>query len=264
MALLGLFLLELVLVAPAIAQQQAPSSPVISPPSKTSWTGSGIMWLAVAILLGVVPAAVRLDRWFHPFIGLGVYANVWSGLYLSSMSLLSAMSYSQITALRSLSSALGGSTPDLMRGLSAVGGGSVSHAFIGLGRLGKRRVPDPTSPNQPETPRATVIPNFFLASIHDAIGDRLRERMHSQIRRLAGAYPWVKIRDVCCQLLEDQMTLGLLPRDEGQKVIRQIRSLPIASEQDQANSKYTALRLTIAKSSFRALRSRLHAERTTH
>ncbi len=76
-------------------------------------------------------------------------------------------------------------------------------------------------------------------------------------------YTREKIRELCCQLLEDEIP-ERLSNEEGQKLIRQIKSLPIASEADERKSKYTALRLTIAKSSFRALRSRLSAQADEH
>ncbi len=138
------------------------------------------------------------------------------------------------------------------------GRGGASHAIILLGRMRRPRVQEPTLPGQIETSRGTASPNLILACFHDHIWDCIRERMRFEIERMAAKYTWEIIKDVCCKLLADQMT------DEAKQAVKQIESPPEASETGQAKSKESALRLTIANSSFRALRSRLSAKDGTH
>ena len=216
---LGALLASVVVCAPTAFSQQA--SPLVTSPPRTSpWTSAEICWLILVVLLGGVPATVKLYRWFHQFLGLGVFLNWWSWSYLGLTSLLSGLSYCGIAGF--LSSQSGASVP-LVRRLLAVGGGGASPVLVSLRHRKKSRVIEPGPPDAIEMPSGSTDLNFLLSPVYRLVWECVCERMHSQIRWMAREYPWSHVRDVCCQLLEDNMA-AILPYEEGQKAVRQIRA----------------------------------------
>jgi len=248
---LFLFLFEVVSAVPAAAQEPAASLSVVSTLRRNPWTVAGAEWLAVSVLIVLIPAITRQYGWFRQYLGLGVFVNWVSGVYLGSMALLPGLLYSVGSSLTSLPA-------DWERMLSSAGGGGVSHLLTWLGRFIKLGPSLARSPADVDELRGKGQKrNQVFQSIHDEIWEHIRERLHQEVKRMASIYKWETIRDECVALVEEQ-TLGSLSQTEGEAVIKEIKSLSVASAKEEFESKSRALRLTIANTSFRAIRKRLN------
>ncbi len=249
-ALLGLFLLELAVSDPALAQsQQAPL--VISAPGIATWTVSRMLPLTATILVGDILAWIRLKMRFREFSGLGVFSNWYSWSFLGFVGVLSSFSYSGITGVETLLlNTLGRSFPAaFMTSLALGGGGGGGHALIALGRFVRPRR-NPPLPGSTDRSRDTMTANFILDFFYYGIRVCVAKRMHLEIKRMAETYDWQTIQRISLQLLKDWMTVGTLADTEGKELIRKIAALRIPSEASLADTKYDVLTWTLAKSSF--------------
>jgi hypothetical protein len=244
-----------------LAARSGPAPPVR--PSESTWNYPELWRLALALAVSSVLAAVRLRERFRHFSGLGLLRNSYCWLFVGFIALLSALSYSQLAdQLKGLSGevhpSLGSGFMSALMVTVGVGGG---HALMGLARLAPRSHLAPVNPAYASRSRDMVTPNALLAFFYNGIYDHIADRMHTKARDLARHFDWRTVKKCTCELLETEMAVGRLPKDEGRELVDKIGSLLPASDPDEESSnKYRAIIWTTSECSYSQLESYLRQE----
>jgi hypothetical protein len=198
------------------------------------------------ILLGLVFNAARLAVKFRRFLGLGVFVNGYSLLFLM---LAVGLSGFPVTFENTLSSQLGkwASIAELSGLMAAI--------VLPVARL--KASPASMSPALGLDVRSS---NPLVAVIEDGIRDRILARMQVEIVAAARRYSWDEIKLVARRVIEEEITIGRLNYKDGETAIQSTDSFqPSADSRTDFDNKYTALIRLLRSCSFSRLRPSLAA-----
>ncbi len=210
--------------------------------------------LVAVLFSGLAINAARLARKFRRFWGLGVFANPYAFLSLILGVGLCGIPVTSESAL--------GSLPHLtfwgpwIADLSGIALMLVLPAirFKPLARsAGDSPVRDLESPSSS---------NPILAVIEDAIRDRILARMQSEIVAASQRYDWETIKLAGRRVLEEEITIGRLPREEGEAALLSVEAFQsVADPRVDSSNKYGALVRLLGWCPFLRLRDSLAAAR---
>jgi hypothetical protein len=193
------------------------------------------------ILTGLLINAARLARKFRRFLGLGVFVNGYSVLFLM---LAVGISGFPVTFETTLSSQLGAWA--WIAELSGV----IAAVILPAARL----KPRPGSMS-PALGLDVTSSNPLLAVIEDGIRDHILARMQAEIVSAARRYSWDEIKLAARRVIEEEMTVGRLDYKDGETAIHSTEAFqPSADAHTDFENKYTALIRLLRSCSF----SRLH------
>jgi hypothetical protein len=148
--------------------------------------------------------------------------------------------------------------PGFLSALAIGGGSGAGHIMLAIGRLVRR--PQLAAPALPQLKEISVVPtsNVILAFFHNGIYNHLCQEFQLRTEKMAQVLDWSAIKTVTTRLIQAEIAIGRLPEEEGNKVISQIASLPLAVTPElDFDNKYQALCWAIAKCSFSQVQSRL-------
>jgi hypothetical protein len=198
-------------------------------------------------LAGLVINAARLAHKFRRFLGLGVFTNAYSALFL--MLAVGASGF-PVTFESTLGSHLG--SWQWMADLSGVFATVILQAI---------RLKASAATASPVLDLAgTASSNPVLAVIDDGIRDSILARMQAEIVSAARRYNWEEIKLAARRILEEEITMGRLDREHGEVAIQSIEVFqPSEDPRADSNNKYTALIRLLRSCSFSRLRLGLAA-----
>ena len=209
-----------------------------APPARTRPFGRLVMILG----FGLVANAARLARKFRHFLGLGVFANVYSAVFLL---LTAGISGFPVTFDANPSPWLGGIT-------------DLSGVIIALLLPAARRKAIASA--QPVLGLDFASSNPVLAAIEDGIRDHILARMQAEIVVAAHIYSWDQIKLAARRIVEEEVTVGRLDRQDGEVAIRSIDDFQVSADpHTDFENKYTALIRLLRSCSFSRLRLGLAA-----
>lgn len=199
-------------------------------------------------------SAARLARKFRRFWGLGVFANPYGVLFLIFGVGLCGIPVTSESALSSLPhlTSLGPWIADLS-GIILTLVLTAIHFKPQAGSEGDSPVRDLEAPSSS---------NPILAVIEDAIRDKILARMQSEIVAASRRYDWETIKLASRRVLEEEMTIGRLGREEGDAAVRSVDAFQaVADSRVDSSNKYAALVRLLGWCSFSRLRDSLAAAR---
>ncbi len=203
------------------------SKPQLAPPARP-WPS---LRLASILLLGLIVSAARLARTFRRFLGLGVFTNLYSALFL-----ILAISISGLPVMSegTLSTHLGSLVGPWIADLSGVLAAMILPAI----HLKSRAVvASPVLDLE-----STASSNPVLAAIEDGIRDHILSRMQLEIIAASRIYNWEEIKMAALRVLEGEITVGRLDRQNGEIAIRSMEEFqPSTDSRTDSENKYTAL-----------------------
>ena len=195
--------------------------------------------LATILLVGLVVSAARLARKFRHFLGLGVFANVYSAVFLAL-----AVGISGFPVTFDLNSQLGpwvGPIADLS---------GVIVALVLPAASRRKNVAD-----GPALGLNSTSSNPVLAAIEDGIRDHILARMQAEIVSAAHRYTWAQIKLAGHRVLEEEVTVGRLDHQDGEAAIRSIEDFQASADPNtDFENKYTALIRLLRSCAFSRLR----------
>jgi hypothetical protein len=204
--------------------------------------------LAAILLAGFAISAARLARKFRRFLGLGVFINAYSAVFLM---LTVGISGLPVTSETTLSSHIGSWGP-WIADLSGIIAALVLPAI---------RLKASAAAASPVLHlEDTASSNPVLAAIEDGIRDHILARMQAEIVAASRRYNWEEIKLAARRLLEEEITVGRLGREDGEVAIQSIAVFqPSADPRTDFDNKYTALIRLLRSCSFSRLRQGLAA-----
>ena len=214
----------------------------LAPPARTGT----FLRLATILLAGLVISAARLARKFRHFLGLGVFANAYSAVFL-----LLAAGISGVPATFETT---------LMSSLGPWGGGiaQISGVIIALLLPAVRR--KTVTSAQPVQGLDFGSSNPALAVIEDGIRDHILARMQVEMVSAAHRYSWDQIKLATRRVVEEEVTVGRLNRQDGEVAVKSVDEFqPSANPHTDFENKYTALIRLLRSCSFSRLRLSLAA-----
>jgi hypothetical protein len=210
---------------------------------------------------GFLVGFLRLLKQFYRFIGLGIIANWYSGLFLGLVALSSGASY--LALAKAVEFSKGFLTNDGMlwlvldKGQSLfpiIGGSMLGNGFTILGRLFRRSRLDTGAFTQVRDLRELKSNNVLFHLICEPILDG----MDKAVIQMARLYDWGLIKETVSRLVESEITLGRIEPKEGEEAVKYMLAAKTSTDPSiDFNNKYSTLMRAIKVSSFRQLRSRL-------
>jgi hypothetical protein len=208
--------------------------------------------LIAVLFSGLVISAARLARKFRRFWGLGVFANPYAVLFLIFGVGLCGISVASESAVSSLP------------GLTFLGpwiadaSGIVLTLVLPAIRFKRQARSAGDSPVRDlDAPSSS---NPILAVIEDAIRDRILARMQSEIAAASRRYDWDTIKLASRRLLEEEMTIGRVGREDGDAALRSVEAFQaVADARVDSSNKYAALVRLLGWCPFSRLRDSLAA-----
>jgi len=194
-------------------------------------------------------SVARLARKFRRFLGLGVFINAYSAVFLM---LTVGISGLPVTSEATLSSHLGSWAGPWIADLSGIIAALVLPAI---------RLKASAAAASPVLHlEDTASSNPVLAAIEDGIRDHILARMQAEIVAASRRYNWEEIKLAARRLLEEEITVGRLGRQDGEVAIQSIEVFqPSADPRTDFDNKYTALIRLLRSCSFSRLRLGLAA-----
>ncbi|HEX7678109.1 MAG TPA: hypothetical protein VF713_08305 [Thermoanaerobaculia bacterium] len=209
-----------------------------------------LLRLISALVTGLVVSAARLARQFRRFLGLGVFTNLYSVLFLFFSASVSGI---PITAENSLNSIphLGSLSP-WITSLTSIA------AVLILPVLGFRSQTASIADSQVKDLQRRSSSNPILAVIEDAICDRILKRIHEEFVAASKIYSWSTIKLAAGRALEEEMLVRPLGNHEYDAVRRSIDLLRADPDEPiDASNKYRTLLGLLHWCSVQRLRSGL-------
>ncbi len=219
--------------------------PLLAPPANNS---RPFLRLLLILLTGLAITAFRLASKFRRFLGLGVFTNMYSILFL----LLGAgICGFPVTSESALSSQLGTRLGPWITDLSGVIVALVLPAIRFKNPMAKSPVADL---------EADASSNPIIAIVEEGIRDHILARMRQEIDAASRRYEWEAIKSAAYRALEEEITVGRLKREEAEVAIRSIEGFQSSTDpRSDADNKYTALIRLLRWCSFSRLRDCLAA-----
>jgi hypothetical protein len=154
----------------------------------------------LVLFTGLLITAAGLRIKFRHFIGLGVFTNWYSALFLATRSLICGFPQMSVSTLASHV------TPATASGIADTVG--VALAFLlGVG------VRSPKPPSGGEAAPATRSgSNVILAVIEDGIRDQIVTRLQSVMLEDARRYSWPAIEHAGQRVVDEEVAVGRLPQ----------------------------------------------------
>jgi hypothetical protein len=212
-----------------------------APPARTPY-----LRLATILLAGLVISAARLARKFRHFLGLGVFANSYSAVFLGLAAGISGFPAAFETFLISHLGPWGG------------GIAQISGVIIALLLPAVRRKTITSA--QPVLGLDFASSNPFLAVSEDGIRDHILARMQVEMVSAAHRYSWDQIKLATHRVVEEEVTVGRLDRQDGEVAVKSVDEFqPSANPHTDSENKYTALIRLLRSCSFSRLRLSLAA-----
>jgi hypothetical protein len=206
---------------------QTASKPQLAPPSRP-WP---FLRLASILLLGLAISAARLARTFRRFLGLGVFTNAYSALFLMVTIGISGL---PVMSEATLSTHLGSLVGPWIADLSGVIAAMILPAIHFKARA--------VAASPVLDLEGSTSSNPVLAAIEDGIRDHILVRMQVEIVAASRRYKWDEIKLTARRVLEEEITVGRLDRQNGEIAIRSIEEFqPLTDSRRDFDNKYTAL-----------------------
>ena len=203
--------------------------------------------LAAILCSGLIISAARLARKFRRFWGLGVFTNLYAVLFLIFGVGLCGIPVTSESALSSLPY-----VGSLGRWIADLSGIILTLALPAI-RL-KPQV-HPAEDSQVRDLEGGSGSNPILAVIEDAIRDRILERMQLEVVAASRRYNWDTIKLAARRVLEEEMTIRPLGREEYDAARQSIETFQVdADSRLDSNNKYMALLRLLRWCSFKQLR----------
>jgi hypothetical protein len=189
----------------------------------------------------------RLLKRFYLFLGLGVFMNPWTGIFLAMVAVSAAGSVWQVMQV---SGAISRWQP-----LLAIAGGLVGNLSSVVGRVrlpGKPQLVDASS--QGKDLDKLLSDNVLIMFI----AMRIRSGMNREINRMSKQYDWVLIKTASSRLLQNQRALEPSKEKAAEEAEKYVLAFePSNDVRTDVDNKYRALQRVVGVSSFLELRSRL-------
>lgn len=212
--------------APPTALQGVKSAPA----SKTSnWV---LVHVGAALLAGSLISAAALRMKYRRFIGLGVFSNWHSALFLLSGALLCGLPRTSVNTLASLL------TPSAASWV-ADSAGIVLTLMFGMRVRAPKSAASGGTVQDLETPARS---NVIFAVIEEGIRDRLLTRMQLVLIEYAERYTWETIQNAGQRTVDEEVAVGRLGRKDGDAAIESIKVLRSPRDRKtDVDRKYRAL-----------------------
>jgi hypothetical protein len=213
-----------------------------APPARTPY-----LRVATILLAGLVISAARLARKFRHFLGLGVFANGYSAVFLVLAAGISGLpaTFAETTLISHLDPWAGGIA-------------QISGVIIALLLPAVRRKTITSA--QPVLGLDFASSNSVRAVIEDGIRDHILARMQVEMVSAAHRYSWGQIKLATRRVVEEEVTVGRLDRQAGEVAVKSVDEFqPSANPHTDFENKYTALIRLLRSCSFSRLRLSLAA-----
>lgn len=211
---------------------QPQPAPVPTKASGSGTSGSAILHIGAVLLAGCLISAAALRVKYRRFIGLGVFTNWSSALFLLLGALLCSVPRASVNALASLLTPSGASW-------------AADSAGIMLALLFGIKVPAPKTSREGGIVQGLENPggsNVIFAVVEEGIRDRLLTRMQSVLVEYARVYTWETIETAGQRTIDEEIAVGRLRREDGEAAIKSLEELRSARDQKSAaDRKYRAL-----------------------
>jgi hypothetical protein len=243
------------------AENQQPADAIgqLSPPSElrsgssqqaTQTASWPLAHLVVALLSGLLITAAGLRIKFRRFVGLGVFTNWYSALFLATGTLLCGLPQTSVSTLASHV------TPPTASWIADTVGIFLTF-LLGAGvrspkaSAGGSAIPESTGQSGS---------NVILAVIEDGIRDRIVTRMQSVVVEDAQRYSWGAIEHASQRVVDEEVAVGRLGRDDGEAAIHAVEGLRAPHDkQSDLDRKYRALLRLVSCCALSRLRKALAA-----
>ena len=198
------------------SQTRVPEPPTVlqaeRPPLAPDTSYTVLSHVGVALLLGSLVSAATLRMKYRRFIGLGVFTNWSSVLFLVLGALLCALPR---TAVNTLASRLPPSAVSWV----------ADSAGIALTFLFGMRVRAPKSLDEGSPQDHVAGSNVIFAVIEEGIRDRLLTRTQFVLIEYARRYTWETIENAGRRTIDEEVAVGRLGRKDGEAAIESIKGL---------------------------------------
>ncbi len=229
--------------------QAEPENPPTQDATADPTPSLSILYLALGIGFGLVFGLARLLAKFNRFVGLGIFTNPYSWLFLVLVGATSGLAYMLIDGparmefLTSQLPALGILGSSVLGNVAALAGRLVPSSRGEGGGASRVR-------ELQEIKTTDVLFNMIRGSIGETL-DR-------EVSRMAKRYDLETIKDTVNRLVESEVTLGRISPDASETSLPRILEIEATGDQRKDfNNRYLALHRAIQLSSFKQVRSRL-------
>jgi len=205
--------------------------------------------LAATLLSGLAITAAGLRIKFRQFVGLGVFTNWYSALFLVAGALLCGLPQTSVSTLASHVAPTAASwIADTI--------GVVLTFLVGT----RVRSPKPSVGSALPDIAEKTNSNVILAVIEDGIRDRIVTRMQSVVVQEARLYSWGAIEQAGQRTVDEEVAIGRLDREDGDRAIQAIKALRSSRDrQSDLDRKYRALVRLVGCCALSRLRAALAA-----
>ena len=236
------------------AGQEAPSEVLSQVEDLTpdGATGFSPLVLLATVIFGVGAGLLQLARRFYRFIGLGIFSNPFSWIFLTVIAGTSALSYLGIAqAADAVAPESQSAAAPLFHSLAALGGATVGNAVS----LVRRFLPGLGASSAGAAGISGLEGIPAQDTLFRLIRDAIAEGLHREIVKLARQYELEQIRATAFQLIEGHVTLGLAEQEEAEATKASIAAA--SSVGDEFDQKYLILQRLMRVCSFKQMRARL-------